>query len=165
MRKWCNGYQFPVVWIFQRFLGGLCYDRWVVTTIGEGQWGSQQFLQGLVSHELAGYLSIFNLFKLPFLESNSLDILALSETNLDDSIDSGNFSVRHYLPLIQKDSSTHIHGLAIYEKEGLLLLGTYPYSADSYLSFWMALLHSVSNFFPVLMTILVFVNSFWFCFV
>ena len=26
-----------------------------------------------------------------FLESNSLDILALCETNLDDSVDSGNF--------------------------------------------------------------------------
>ena len=82
-----------------------------------------------------------------FLESNSLDILAVCETNLDDSIDSGNFSVRHYLPLIQKNSSTHIHGLAVYEKEGLLLLGTYPYSEDSYLCFWMALLHSVSYFF------------------
>ena len=35
-----------------------------------------------------------------FLESNSPDILALCETNLDDSIDSGNFSVRGYLPLI-----------------------------------------------------------------
>ena len=35
-----------------------------------------------------------------FLESNSPDILALCETNLDDSIDSGNFSVRSYLPLI-----------------------------------------------------------------
>ena len=29
-----------------------------------------------------------------FVESNSPDILALCETNLDDSIDSGNFSVR-----------------------------------------------------------------------
>ena len=29
-----------------------------------------------------------------FLESNSPDVLALCETNLDDSIDSGNFSVR-----------------------------------------------------------------------
>ena len=28
------------------------------------------------------------------------DILALHETNLDDSIDSGNFSERDYLPLI-----------------------------------------------------------------
>ena len=35
-----------------------------------------------------------------FLESNSPEILALCETNLDDSIDSGNFSVRGYLPLI-----------------------------------------------------------------
>ena len=35
-----------------------------------------------------------------FLESNSPDILALCETNLDYSIDSGNFSVRGYLPLI-----------------------------------------------------------------
>ena len=35
-----------------------------------------------------------------FLESNSPDILALCETKLDDSIDSGSFSVRGYLPLI-----------------------------------------------------------------
>ena len=52
-----------------------------------------------------------------FLESNSPDILALCETNLDDSIDSGNFSVTHYLPLIWKDSSTYKHGLAVYVKE------------------------------------------------
>ena len=54
-----------------------------------------------------------------FLESNSPDIFALCETNLDDSIDSGNFSVRGYLPLIWKDSSTHMHGLAVYVKERL----------------------------------------------
>ena len=42
-----------------------------------------------------------------FLESNSRDILALCENNLDDSIDSGNFSVRSYFPLNQKDSTTH----------------------------------------------------------
>ena len=54
-----------------------------------------------------------------FLESNSPDILALCETNLDDSIDSGNFSVRGYLPLIRKDSTTHMHGLAVYMKEGI----------------------------------------------
>ena len=51
-----------------------------------------------------------------FLESNSHDILTLCETNLDDSIDSGNFSVRGYLLLIQKDSVTHMHGLAVYGK-------------------------------------------------
>ena len=53
------------------------------------------------------------------LESNSPDILALCETNLDDSIDSGNLSVRGYLPLIRKDFSTHMHGVAVYAKEGL----------------------------------------------
>ena len=54
-----------------------------------------------------------------FLESNSPDILVLCETNLNDSIDSGNFSVRGYLSLIRKDSSTCMHGLAVYVKEGL----------------------------------------------
>ena len=54
-----------------------------------------------------------------FFESNSLDILALCETSLDDSIDSGNFSGRGYLPLIRKASSTHMHGLAVYVKERL----------------------------------------------
>ena len=48
-----------------------------------------------------------------FLESNSLDILALCESNLAYSIDSGNFSVSGYLPLIRKDSGTHMHGLAV----------------------------------------------------
>ena len=49
-----------------------------------------------------------------FLELNSPDILALCKTNLDDSIDSGDFSMRDYLP-----HSTHMHGLAVYVKEGL----------------------------------------------
>ena len=71
------------------------------------------------------------------LESNSPDILALYETNLDDSIDSGNFSVRGYLPLIRKDSSTHMHGLAVYVKEGLPFAQdlSLENSADSYSCF------------------------------
>ena len=153
------------------------------------QWGSQKLLQGLVSHELTAYLSVFNLFltqwimgilskgckpdnfeshnslKLSFtniwglcsdfvncksfLESNCPDILALCETNLDDSIDSGNFSVRGYLPLIRKDSSTHMHGLTVYVKEGLPFAWdlSLENSVDSYLCFQLALLHSVSYFF------------------
>ena len=69
-----------------------------------------------------------------FLESNSPDILALCEINLDDSIDSGNFFVRGCLPLIQKDSSTHMHGLAVYVKEGLPFTWdlSLENSADSY---------------------------------
>ena len=84
-----------------------------------------------------------------FLESNSPDILALCETNLDDSIDSGNFCVRGYLPLIRKDSSAHMHGLAVYVKEGLPFARdlSLENSASSYLCFGLALLQSVSCFF------------------
>ena len=84
-----------------------------------------------------------------FLESNSPDILALCETNLDDSIDSGNFSVRGYLPLIRKDSSTHMQCLAVYVKEGLPSAWdlSLENSASSCLCFLLASLHSVSYFF------------------
>ena len=70
-----------------------------------------------------------------FLESNSPDILVLCETNLDDSTNSGNFSARGYLPLIRKNSSTHMHGLAVYVKEGLPFARdlSLENSADSYL--------------------------------
>ena len=68
---------------------------------------------------------------------------------MDESIDSNNFFVRGNLPLIRKDSSTHMHGLAVCVK------GRLPFawdlflenSVDSYLSFRLALLHSVSYFF------------------
>ena len=84
-----------------------------------------------------------------FLESNSPDIITLCETNLDDSIDSGNFSVGGYLPLIRNDSSTHMHGFAIYVKEGLPFARDFPLenSTASYLCFCLALFHSVSYFF------------------
>ena len=83
------------------------------------------------------------------LESNSPDILALCEANLDDSIDSGNFFVRVYLPLIWKDSVSHMHGLIVYVKEGLSF--TWDVSlekfADSFLCFQLALYYSASYFF------------------
>ena len=84
-----------------------------------------------------------------FLESNSTNILALCETNLDDSVDSGILSVRSYLPLIRKDSITHMHGLAVFLKEGLPFAQdlSLENSADSYLCFRLALLHSVCYFF------------------
>ena len=80
-----------------------------------------------------------------FLESNSPDILALCKTNLNDSIDSASFSVRDHLPLIRKDCTTHMHGLAVYVKEGLPL--SVENSGDSYLCFRLSLLHSVPYFF------------------
>ena len=71
-----------------------------------------------------------------FLESNFPE-LALCERNLDESNDSGNFSVSF---LIWKDSSAHMHGLVVYVKEGL------PFACDlslenSALCSWLALLH------------------------
>ena len=76
-----------------------------------------------------------------FLELNSLDKLALFETNLDDSTESGNFFVRGYFPLIRKDYVTHMHGLVIYVKDGRpftrdLSLENF---VDSYLCFRLAL--------------------------
>ena len=65
------------------------------------------------------------------------------------SIYSGNFTVRGYLPLICKDSITHMHGLVVYVREGLPLALdlSLENSADSYLCFRLALLQSVSYFF------------------
>ena len=71
------------------------------------------------------------------LEPNSPDVIGLCETNLDDSTDSSNFSVRGYLLLIRKDSSTHMYGLVVYVKEGLPFAQdlSLENSADSYLCF------------------------------
>ena len=76
-------------------------------------------------------------------------LIMLSETNLDGSINSGNFSVTGYLPLIRKDSITHMHGLAVYGKDVLPFAWglSLENSADSYLCFQLALLHSVSYIF------------------
>ena len=84
-----------------------------------------------------------------FLESNSPDIFDLCETNLNGSITSSNFSVRGYLLLIWKDSSTYMDGLTVYVKEGLPFKQdlSLENSADSYVCFWLASLHSVNYFF------------------
>ena len=84
-----------------------------------------------------------------FLESNSTDIFALCEKNLGDWIDSGNSSLRGYVPLIRKDSITHMYGLAVYMKEELPFARdiSLENSADSFLCFRLALLHVVSHFF------------------
>ena len=57
--------------------------------------------------------------------------------------------MRGYLPLIQKDSVTHMHGLAVYVKEGLPLARdvSLENSADSYLCFRLGLFYLVFYFF------------------
>ena len=59
--------------------------------------------------------------------------------------------MRGYLPLIRKDSSIHMHGLAVYVKEGLPFARdlSLANSEDSYLCFRLALLHSVSYSFLI----------------
>ena len=54
--------------------------------------------------------------------------------------------MRGYLPLLQKDSSSHMHGLAVYVKEGLPFAQdlSLENSADFYLCFRLDLLYSVS---------------------
>ena len=88
-------------------------------------------------------------------------IMVILSKNLDDSIDSGNFSVTGYPPLIWKDSTAHIHGLAVYVKEGL----PFPWdlslenSAYSYLCFRLSLLHSrVLLLFPLLISFFAFMH-------
>ena len=84
-----------------------------------------------------------------FLLTQSPDIFALCETNLDGSIDSNSFAVSGYLPLIRRDSSTHMHGLGVYIKEGLPLARETAFETlkDSYLCFRLALIHSTSYLF------------------
>ena len=81
--------------------------------------------------------------------SLSLNLTLLTFFSLEDSIDSGNFPVRGYLPLIWKDSTTHMHSLKVYVKERLPFAQdlSLENSADSCLCFQLALLHSVSYFF------------------
>ena len=143
--------RFPVVSIFQRYLGVICYDRWILSEGHKNyfrcclpwthslpfyfwpiltQWIMVILSKGCKPDNLESYnslkLSFMNIWDLcssfidceSFLESNSPDILALCKANLDDSIDSGNVSVKGYLPLIWKNS-TNILGLAVYVKEGL----------------------------------------------
>ena len=68
--------------------------------------------------------------------------------NLDDLIDSGNFSVMGYLPLIRKDSIILLL-YYFYVKEGFPFARhlSLENSADSYLCFRLGLLHSLSYFF------------------
>ena len=131
------------MWIFSRSLDNICYSKLSF------QWGSQKLLHGSLFNELTAYLywpllsnvcktdkfgshcslkhSSINVQDLcfnflgsdSFLESNSYDIFALRETNLEDSIYYSNFFMKGYLPLIWKDSTTHMHGVKVYLKEGL----------------------------------------------
>ena len=56
--------------------------------------------------------------------------------------DSGNFSVKGYLPLIREDSNTHMNGLAVYVKERLPAVRDFSLenSAGSHVFHWLFIL-------------------------
>ena len=153
------------------------------------QSGSPNLLQGLVS------LSIFILFKrnelwphyqkhvnqiilnriilIWGLHFNFVDCESFLESNSWDSCSVWdkpgwlNFSVRAYLCLIQKNSSTHMHGLTVYLKEGLLFAWDLSLENCRFLLMFLTDFTSLSIvlLFPLLITVFVFMQNFWFYFI
>ena len=95
-----------ISWIHSLSVFNLFLTQWIMATLSKG------YKQDNFEPHKSLKCSFTNIWGLHLnfveceflLESNSPDILALYVTNLDDSIDSGNFSVRGYLPLIWKYS-------------------------------------------------------------
>ena len=77
------------------------------------------------------------------------DILALCETTLDDSIDSGNFSVRVYLSLIQKNYFVHTWSCSLCEIRTSFCMGLISRKLFRFVCFGLDLLHSVPYFFSL----------------
>ena len=102
-----------------------------------------------------------------FLESNSPDILTLCKTNLDDSIDSGNFSVRVYLPLVQKNSSTHMHCYSLCQRRTSFCMGFISKKLCKFSLMFLAGFTSliVLLLLSLLITFFVFGHGFWFYFI
>ena len=97
-----------------------------------------------------------------FLESNSPDILALCETNLDESIDSGNSSVTGYLPLIRKDSGTHAWSRNLCERRTSFCTGLISRKLCRFLFMFLTGFTSLSFLllFPLSITFFSFVHGF-----
>ena len=83
-----------------------------------------------------------------FITSNSL----APRDELGYSIDSNNYSVRGYHPLIRKDSVTNTNAFAVYEKEGLPFAWdlSLENSVDFYLCFpWLYFIQCLTSFFSI----------------
>ena len=100
------------------------------------------------------------------LQSNSPDILPLYKTYLNDSIGSGNFPVRGYIPLIQKDSGTHTWSHSLCEGRTSFCTGLCTGLCRFLLMFLNAFTSlSVLLLFPLLITFFIFLHSFLFYFI
>ncbi|XP_065680992.1 uncharacterized protein LOC136094820 [Hydra vulgaris] len=84
-----------------------------------------------------------------YLLQSSPDLIALCETNLSSAVSSYDLSVDGYLPLIRKDSNSHMLGLGIYiSKNSPICRETRFESTDySFMCFCLAPLHSITFLF------------------
>ena len=84
-----------------------------------------------------------------FLANSSPDLLALSETNLSSNFADSDFPIPGYLPIIRKDSSTHMHGLAVYARDTLPISREVHLEkpTEPFMCFRLSLLHSTSYLF------------------
>ena len=84
-----------------------------------------------------------------FLANSSPDLLALSETNLSSNFADSDFCIPGYLPIIRKDSSTHMHGLAVYARDTLPISREVHLEkpTEPFMCFRLSLLHSTSYLF------------------
>ena len=84
-----------------------------------------------------------------YLLQSSPDLIALCETNLSSAVSSCGYLVDGYLPLIRKDSNSHMLGLGIYiHKNSPSSRKTRFESTDySFMCFHSAPLHSIAFFF------------------
>ena len=103
-----------------------------------------------------------------FLELNSPDILALFETNLDYSIDSGNFSMRGYLPLNPKGSQySHAWSHSLCYRRTSFCMELISRKLSRFLLMFSTGFTSLSVLllFPLSITFFDFLHGFGFCFV
>ena len=138
---------FPLVWIFLRSLEAIYFDRWVLS---EGHksyvlvlplFDSMTVLSKACKPDNLNHTTLWNLAFFQYSKNLSKHSSSF-ETNLDDSVDSGNFSSIGYLLLICKDCVTPMDDLVVYVKEELLFawdLSLESYQG-SYYCFWLALL-------------------------
>ena len=178
---------FPVVWIYPRSLGVVSYVRWVlmnswmvsheltahlsVFNLFLTQWIMVILLKGCKPDNFEPHnclkLSFTNIWGLrsnfveceSFLESNFPNILALGETNLNDSFDSGNFFVRGYLPLIRSNSITHMKDFLLCKFISRKLCRFLLMFSTGFTTL------SVLILFSLLITLFIIMHGFWFYFI
>ena len=108
------------------------------------------------------HLPIFEFFNLSLIKFSWHSSSMWDRLGWNDG--SGNVSVKGYLPLIRKDSVIHMHGLAVYVKEGLVFAWDLylKNSVDSHVFNWLCFIQcSVFLLFLWSIIFFIFVNNFW----